>query len=646
MAFFLLKRFPILARFSILSFFCVIVMALIMSVALSSLLTRAVTEWEWENTAALARHQVKLSGLETLFTAPPGPDTRERWRNELASLFTELPEIVRVKVWDLNAAVLWSDEERLIGQRFPGNEELERALAGRVEVAIKRLTKHEQSYERRRFATLAEVYVPIFSPAGGQVVGVVEIYKTPDRLFAAIRWGRIVIWTISFGGGLALYVVLLPLVQQVYGRQVRDETFQAHTSKLEREVAEQTQELKEGLAERKRVEEALRQAQKMEAVGRLAGGVAHDFNNLLTVILGRSQLVLDTVRSEPSIHHNVELIQSSAARAAELTQQLLAFSRRQVLAPRVLDLNAIVADMEKILRRLIGEDVDLVTVPDPTIGCVRADPGQIRQVIMNLALNARDAMPEGGKLTIETTDVEMDQTFVWRHVTVRPGRYVMLAVSDTGMGMDEDTKSRLFEPFFTTKEPGRGTGLGLSTVYGIVKQSDGHVSVYSEPGKGATFKIYLPRVEQAVDQAESRPALAELPRGSETILLVEDEGALRELARENLQMLGYAVLPARHGKEALQLGRRHTGPIHLLVTDVVMPEMGGPELARRLMGPRSELKVLYMSGYAGEAVVRHGVLDNGNAFLQKPFTVDVLARKVRELLDVPEYADLLIPRCA
>jgi signal transduction histidine kinase/ActR/RegA family two-component response regulator len=608
-------------------------MALIMGFALSSLLTRAVTEWEWENTAAIARHQVKRSGLDALFTVPPKPDTRERWKNELASQFTDLPEIVRVKVWDRNATVLWSDEERLIGQRFPHNEELERALAGRVEVAIKRLTKPEQSYERRKFATLAEVYVPIFSHESGQIVGAVEIYKTPDRLYATIRWGRIVIWTISLGGGLALYLVLLPLVQQVYGRQVREVTFRAYTAKLEREVAEQTQELKKGLAERKRVEEALRQAQKMEAVGRLAGGVAHDFNNLLTVILGRSQLVLDTVRSEPSIHHNVELIQSSAARAAELTQQLLAFSRGQVLAPRVLDLNAIVADMEKILRRLIGEDVDLVTVPDPTIGRVRADPGQLRQVIMNLALNARDAMPEGGKLTIETTDVEMDQTFVLRHVTVRPGRYVMLAVSDTGMGMDEHTKSRLFEPFFTTKEPGKGTGLGLSTVYGIVKQSDGHVSVYSEPGKGATFKIYLPRVEQAVEQTEARPALADLPRGSETILLVEDEGALRELARESLQMLGYAVLPARHGKEALQFGRRHTGPIHLLVTDVVMPEMNGRELAGRLAGLRSDVKALYMSGYAGEAVVRHGVLDNGNAFLQKPFTVDVLARKVREVLD-------------
>ena len=635
MAFFPLKRFPILARFSILSFFCVIVMALIMSVALSSLMTRAVTEWEWENTAALARHQVKLSGLETLFTAPPGPDTRERWRNELASLFTELPEIVRVKVWDRNATVLWSDEEQLIGRRFPHNEELEQAFAGRVEVAIKRLTKHEQSYERRVFSTLAEVYVPIFSRAGGQVVGVVEIYKTPNRLFATIRWGRIVIWTISLGAGLALYVVLLPLVQQVYGRQVRDETFQAYTSKLEREVAKQTQELQKELAERKRVEEALRQAQKMEAVGRLAGGVAHDFNNLLTVILGRSQLLLDRVRSEPSIHHNVELIRSSAARAAELTQQLLAFSRRQVLAPKVLDINLLVTDMDKMLRRLIGEDIDLVTVLDPALGRVRIDPGQVDQIFMNLAVNARDAMPGGGKLTVETANVELDKTYVGRDVVVKPGRYVMLAMSDTGAGMDGETKSRLFEPFFTTKEPGKGTGLGLSTVYGIVKQSDGHIWVYSEPEQGATFKIYLPRVDEAVEQAETGSALADLPRGPETILLVEDEEALRDLAQETLQTQGYTVLPACHGEEALRLYHQHAGPIHLMVTDVVMPEMNGRELARRLIGPRSELKVLYMSGYAGEAVVRHGVLDNGNAFLQKPFTVDVLARKVREVLDAP-----------
>jgi len=630
-----LRRFHIVSRFSILSFICVITMALIMGFALSSVLTRAVTEWEWENTAALARHHVKLSGLETLFTASPEPDTRERWRNELASLFTDLPEIVRVKVWDRNATVLWSDQEHLIGKRFPDNSELKRALAGRVEVEIKRLTKTEHKYERNTFATLAEVYVPILSSASGQVIGAVEIYKTPKRLFATIRWGRIVVWTISLGGGLALYVVLLPLVQQVYGRQVREETLRAYTAKLEREVADQTEELHKELAERKRVEEALRQAQKMEAVGRLAGGVAHDFNNLLTVILGRSQLLLNGVKSESPSRHNVELIQSAAARAAELTQQLLAFSRQQVLAPKVLDLNVILADMEKMLRRLIGEDIDLVAVLDPALGHVRIDPGQLQQVIMNLAVNARDAMPGGGKLTLETANVELDETYAARDVVVRPGRYVMLAVSDTGMGMDERTRSRLFEPFFTTKDPGKGTGLGLSTVYGIIKQSDGHIWVYSEVGQGATFKIYLPLVEDAVEQAGVSPSLADLPRGSETLLLVEDEEGLRELARETLEMQGYTVLPARHGEEALRLSNAHASPIHLLVTDVVMPEMSGRELARHLTEPGSELKVLYMSGYAGEAVVRHGVLDNGNAFLQKPFTLDVLAHKVREVLDAP-----------
>jgi len=395
------------------------------------------------------------------------------------------------------------------------------------------------------------------------------------------------------------------------------------------------QEARQAYDELARTQQQLLQVQKMEAIGRLAGGVAHDFNNLLTVLGGRSRLLLDRLRRDDPLRRDIELIQETADRAATLTQQLLAFSRKQVLAPKVLDLNAVVVNMDTMLRRLIGEDIDLVTVPGPALGRVKADPGQIEQVIMNLAINARDAMPRGGQLTIETANVELDEAYARRHVAVRPGPHVMLAVSDTGPGMDAETQARVFEPFFTTKEPGKGTGLGLATVYGIVKQSGGNIWVYSEPGRGTTFKIYLPRVEEAAEPVEPAKALAGPPRGLETVLVVEDDEALRELAREILQSHGYTVLEARHGGEALPIGERHAGPIHLLVTDVVMPWMSGRELARRLMPAHPEMKVLYVSGYTENAVVHNGVLDPDTAFLQKPFTPDALARKVREVLDAP-----------
>jgi PAS domain S-box-containing protein len=389
------------------------------------------------------------------------------------------------------------------------------------------------------------------------------------------------------------------------------------------------------ITDRKKLEEQLRQSQKMEAVGRLAGGIAHDFNNMLTVITGYSELLLQSLAPGSPLRNTVEQIKQAGERAAGLTGQLLAFSRKQVLQTKVLDLNAVVADMDKMLRRVIGEDIDLLTVLKPGLGRVKADPGQLEQVMLNLAVNARDAMPQGGKLTIETADVELDAAYARRHVTVKPGPYVMLAVSDTGCGMDAETQARVFEPFFTTKEQGKGTGLGLSTVYGIVQQSGGNIWIYSEPGRGTTFKIYLPKVEEAADMGDPVVAHMQQPRGTETILLVEDNPNVLGLARTVLQGQGYSVLEAPKGERALEIREQHNGAIHLLVTDVVMPGMSGRELAERLATSYPEMKVLYLSGYTDESIVHHGVLDHGMAFLQKPFTPDALARKVREVLDSP-----------
>jgi PAS domain S-box-containing protein len=390
----------------------------------------------------------------------------------------------------------------------------------------------------------------------------------------------------------------------------------------------------EDVTERRRLEEQLRQAQKMEAVGRLAGGVAHDFNNLLTVIIGYSDLLLEKLSAGDGMRPPVEEIKKAADRAASLTRQLLAFSRKQMLQPQLLDLNRLLTNVDEMLRRMIGEDIELVTHLPSGLGRVKADPGQIEQVIMNLAVNARDAMPQGGQLTLEAANVELDSSYVSSHESVLPGHYVMIAMSDTGIGMDAETQAHIFEPFFTTKGQGKGTGLGLAMTYGIVRQSEGHIWVYSEPGKGTTFKVYLPRIDQAVEViAPTNAPVDKLSLGCETILLVEDEEAVCSLVRGVLESRGYDVLEAKGAYDALEIGGRHKKHIHLLLTDVVMPQVSGRELAEHLAPLHPETKVLYMSGYADHAVVHHGLLEPGTVFLQKPFTPDALARKVREVLD-------------
>jgi two-component system, cell cycle sensor histidine kinase and response regulator CckA len=388
----------------------------------------------------------------------------------------------------------------------------------------------------------------------------------------------------------------------------------------------------EDVTERRVLEDQFRQAQKMEAVGRLAGGVAHDFNNLLMVIGGYSEVLLEQLETGCFLYQKALAIQQAADRATTLTRQLLAFSRKQLLELKVVDVNTIVSDMERLLRPLIGENIELTTKLTAGLGRTRADAGQLEQVIMNLVVNAKDAMPNGGKIIIQTANVTLDDSLRREHTFIHPGPYVMLSVTDTGVGMDKETQSRIFEPFFTTKEKGKGTGLGLSTVYGIVKQSGGYIFAQSEVGHGTAFRIYLPQVDDAAET--SGPARTASPEtgGSETVLLVEDEESVRQLVRETLEAKGYTVLEAENGEVGLSLAARHDGPIHMVISDVVMPGMSGRELAKRLSEARPKIKILYLSGYTEDAIVHQGVLESGTAFLQKPFTLQTLSRKVREVL--------------
>jgi len=387
------------------------------------------------------------------------------------------------------------------------------------------------------------------------------------------------------------------------------------------------------ITERRQLESDLRQAQKMDAIGKLAGGVAHDFNNLLLVISAYAELMLDSLAEKDPLRRNVGEIITASRRAADLTRQLLAFGRKQMQLLQVLDLNTVIAEINTMLTRLIGEDIELIFLPEENLGKVKADPVQIEQIVMNLAANARDAMPSGGTLTIETATVEVDEVFVQRHSIVPPGDYVLLTVADSGQGIDTQHLPHIFEPFYTTKEEGKGTGLGLATVYGIVKQNGGFIWVYSEPGQGTTFKIYLPRVRSLRSEARMIKPADQSPRGCETVLLVEDEASVRQASRQFLIQSGYNVLEAFDGEDALREAREHDGPIHLMITDVVMPRMSGPRLAEQLSEDRPDMKVLFVSGYAERTVLQHGKVDVTKWFLQKPFSLKTLAKKVRDVLE-------------
>ena len=385
------------------------------------------------------------------------------------------------------------------------------------------------------------------------------------------------------------------------------------------------------ISQRKALEEQLQHSQKMEAVGRLAGGVAHDFNNMLTVISGYNRMLLDELPPSDALRSYVEEALTAADRAAELTSQLLTFSRRQIMQPRVVNVNAVVRNSEKMLRRLIGEDIELAFLLREDAGNIKVDPGHLEQALINLAVNSRDAMPLGGRLTMESTNVQLDENYSRSHVGIKPGEFVLIAVSDNGSGMDAVTRQHIFEPFFTTKEKGKGTGLGLATVYGIVKQAGGDIWVYSEVGRGTTFKLYFPRVMEQIAEPPAREA-AQPATALETILVVEDEQLVRELTVKMLQKLGYRILTAASGAEAIEVSRAHPGPISLLLTDVVMPAMSGRQLADALRPQRPDMKVLFLSGYTEDTIVHHGVLDPTVQFLAKPFSREVLARKMREVL--------------
>ncbi len=599
------------AKFGVLSFLCVMALALSMGFALSSLLTHAVTEWEWENTAALARREVELTGVDALFVTPQGAEMRDRWAQEFSRLLVGLPEVVRIKVWDREATVLWSDEPRLVGQRFPDNDELQEALAGKVAVEIKTLGRREHAFERGNFTTLAEVYVPIVSKTTGEVVGVVEVYKSPARLFATIQRGRIVVWTISLAGALILYLLLIPLVRQVYGRQVREEALQAYTTQLEQQVTERTQELQ---AQR----EALLQTEKVAAMGQLLAGVAHELNNPLSTIVGYTQLLVLRVGHGP-IAEWLERIEQSAQRCTRIVRNFLALARQYPPERQLVVLNRVVEDALELLAypfRLDGIAVCRSLSGD--LPPIWADPHQLQQVVVNLLTNAHQAMretPPPRRLTLTT------------RYDPRAHR-VLLEIADTGPGVPPVIQARIFEPFFTTKQPGQGTGLGLSLCRGIIEGHGGVLRLETTEGRGATFVVEVPIGTPPAALEEPRAAEALQPTPSKTILVVDDEPDVARLLAEALELDGHRVETTTSGIAALD--RLRERPYDLIFSDIKMPGLGGAELYHELARcqPGLERRIVFVTGDTMNPTTRQFLQQTGALNVSKPFGLDEIRRLV------------------
>jgi signal transduction histidine kinase/ActR/RegA family two-component response regulator len=588
-------------------------LALTMGFALSTLLTRAVTQWEWENTAALARREVARNGLEAFFVNATEAQAWARWNPEFTSLLADLPEVRRIKVWDRNATVIWSDEPRLIGRRFPDNRDLQRALAGSVSVEIKHLKGREHAYERDRFTVLAEVYVPIYASESGQVIGVVEVYKYPVRLFAAVRQGRMMIWTISLAGASVLYLALVPLVRQVYGRAIREETLRAYAVQLEAQVAERTRELE---VQR----EGLHQAEKVAAMGQLLAGVAHELNNPLAAILGYAQLLRMRATSG-ALAEQLGTIEQAAMRCARIVKNFLSLARHYPPERQSVSLNSIVGNSVEVLAYALRTDDVELTLDLSDGPALWADPHQLEQVVMNLLTNAHQAVRQGPRprrITVATRYLQS-------------GERIALHVADTGSGVPLEFRRRIFEPFFTTKPPGQGTGLGLSLCRGIVEAHGGTIRVEDAAGLGTVFVVELPLGIPGAGPAPADLAEAGAIIPAKSILVVDDDPDSARLLVDLLREDGHRVDLATTGRAAL--ARLRATSFDLVVSDVRMPELDGPGLYHQLAlsRPGLEQRILFVTGDAINPATRDFLEATNAPSLQKPFTVDELRHAIDQL---------------